>query len=184
MEDSKIVDLYWQRSEQAISETKIKYENLLYSVAKNILSMHEDVEECLSDTYLGAWNAMPKARPKYLSAFLCRIAKNQALKKYEYMTAEKRNRHVEVPLSEMERVLVGTDKEFEEKVLAKAISTFLRQESYEKRNIFLRRYFFYDSIEDIAKRFQMKPNTVKSTLRRTRNRLKIYLEKEGFYVGI
>lgn len=184
MEDSKIVDLYWQRSEQAISETKIKYENLLYSVAKNILLMHEDVEECLSDTYLGAWNAMPMSRPKYLSAFLCRIAKNQALKKYEYMTAEKRNRRVEVPLSEIERVLAGTDKEFEDKELAQAISTFLRKESYERRNIFLRRYFFYDSIEDIAERFQMKPNTVKSTLRRTRNRLKMYLEKEGFYVGI
>ncbi len=184
MEDSKIVDLYWQRSENAITETKNKYEHLLYSVVNHILSLHEDVEECLDDTYMSAWNAMPSARPNYLSAFLCRIAKNQALKRYEYMTAEKRNYHVEVPLYEMERVLAGTDKEFEDKALANAISTFLRKESYEKRNIFLRRYFFYDSVEEIAERFQMKPNTVKSTLRRTRERLKEYLKKEGFYVGL
>lgn len=183
MEDSKIVDLYWQRSEKAIIETKNKYENLLYSVAKNIIKTHEDAEECVNDTYLGAWNAMPKARPTYLAAFLCRITKNHALDKYDYLTADKRNRNMEVSLSEMEKVLIGTDYDFGEKELVKAINCFLGKQTDMKRNIFIRRYFFYDSINSIANRFSMKPNTVKTILRRTRKHLQIYLEKEGFYVG-
>lgn len=90
---------------------------------------------------------------------------------------------MEVSLSELENVLIGTDYDFGEKELVKAINTFLGKETDRNRNIFVRRYFFYDSIESIAKRFSMNPNSVKSILRRTRNRLKKYLEKEGYYVG-
>lgn len=184
MEDTKIVDLYWARSEQAITETKNKYENLLFSVANNILFAQQDVEECVNDTYFGAWNAMPEARPTFLSAFLCRITKNLALKRYEYLTAAKRNCNMEVSLNELENVLAGVEPEQNDEELANAISAFLRKEGYEARNIFVRRYFFYDSIKDIAERFQMNQNTVKTVLRRTRIRLKKYLEKEGLYHGL
>lgn len=184
MEDSKIVDLYWQRSEQAIVETKNKYENLLFSVANNILFAKQDVEECVNDTYLGAWNAMPEARPRFLSAFLCKITKNLALKRYEYLTAAKRNCNMEISLNELEHIMSGMVIKEENDELADAISSFLRKESYESRNIFVRRYFFYDSIGDIAMRFQLNQNTVKTILRRTRIRLKKYLEKEGLYHGL
>ena len=184
MEDERIVDLYWQRSELAISETKNKYENLLFSVANNILFASQDVEECVNDTYFSAWNAMPDARPKYLSAFLCKITKNLALKRYEYLTAAKRNCNMEVSLHELEGVLAGVEAEQKDAGIAEAISTFLRMENYEARNIFMRRYFFYDSIQDIAARFHLNQNTVKTILRRTRIRLKKYLEKEGLYHGL
>lgn len=184
MEDSQIVELYWQRSEQAIVETKNKYESILYSVAKNILNMHEDREECINDTYFKAWNSMPKARPKYLCAFLCRITKNKAIDKYKYITADKRNKNMEVSLYELQEVLLGTDYEFAEKELMTAINTFLGKQQKMNRILFIRRYFFYDSIDDIGKRYHLTSNTVKKRLQRTREHLKDYLKKEGYYIGL
>ncbi|MDF2945024.1 MAG: polymerase sigma-70 factor, subfamily [Herbinix sp.] len=102
MDNNKIIDLYWERSEEAIKETAIKYGNLCKYVASNILYNTSDIEECLNDTLLGAWNAIPPARPELLSSFSCRITGNLALKKYEYMHAKRRNPKVLIALNELD----------------------------------------------------------------------------------
>ncbi len=183
MDDNGIIDLFWKRSEQAIRETEIKYGKLCVHLAKNILLNVEDAEECVNDTYLGAWNAMPPARPSVLCAFIMRITRNFALKKIEYNTAQKRNPEVEVSLTELDDCISGIENvehQYEAKVLAEHISDFLRVQDFESRNVFIRRYWFYDSICDIAARFSMSESKVKSLLFRTRNKLKTHLVKEGF----
>lgn len=180
MEDGRIVELYWERSETAIKETQIKYGRLFKYVAINILSNNEDADECVNDTYLAAWNAMPTARPVYLSAFLCKITRNLALKKCEYNTAKKRNPEVLLSFSELEECIASNfPTEIENHQIAMLINKFLRNMSYENRNIFIRRYWFYDPISEISKRFQMSESKVASILFRTRNKLRQYLEDEG-----
>ena len=181
MEDFEIVNLYWARKETAIEETKKKYEHRLNYVIGNILSDVQDVEECVNDTYLGAWNAMPDARPTYLSAFLCRIAKNLALKKYEYLTAEKRKTNVAVALDELDEIIGvrGIEQEIIAKQTAEAINTFLGKKKSLHRRIFVRRYYFYDSVDEIAAHFRLSHSAVKSILFRMRKELKNYLEQEG-----
>lgn len=183
MDDSGIIDLYWKRSEQAIQETDIKYGKLCMHLARNILVNVEDAEECVNDTYFGAWNAMPPVRPNVLCAFIMRITRNLALKKIEYNTAQKRNPEVEVSLTELDDCISGIENvehQYEAEVLAKHISDFLRAQDYISRNVFIRRYWFYDSICDIAVRFSMSESKVKSMLFRARNKLKTHLVKEGF----
>jgi len=185
VDDNGIINLYWQRSEQAIKETEIKYGKLCMHLARNILLSFEDAEECVNDTYLGAWNAIPPEKPNVLCAFITRITKNLALKKIEYNTAQKRNPEVEVSLTELDDCISGVENvehQYEVQVLAKCISDFLRVQNYESRNVFIRRYWFYDSICDIATRFSMSESKVKSMLFRTRNKLKIYLVKEGIHI--
>ena len=146
---------------------------------------HEDAEECVNDTYFGAWNAIPPARPKVLCAFITRITRNLALKKIEYNTAQKRNPEVEVSLTELDDCISGVEnveQQYEAEILAKHISEFLRSQDYESRNVFIRRYWFYDSICDIAALFFMSESKVKSMLFRTRNKLKTHLIKEGFTI--
>lgn len=181
MEDFEIVNLYWAREETAIEETKKKYEHRIAYVIGNILSDACDIEECVSDTYLGAWNAMPDARPTYLSAFLCRIAKNLALKKYNYLTAEKRNQNVVTALDELDKVISAKDIEQEiiAKQTAEAVNAFLEKKKPLHRRIFVRRYYFYDSIDEIAAHFRLSCSAVKSILFRLRRDLKKYLEQEG-----
>lgn len=183
MDDSRIIDLYWERSENAIQETDIKYGKLCLHLAKNILLNFEEAEECVNDTYFGAWNAMPPAKPKVLCAFITRITRNLALKKIEYSTAQKRNPEVVVSLTELDDCISdieNVERQYEVEVLARHISDFLRAQTYVSRNVFIRRYWFYDSICDIASRFSMSESKVKSMLFRTRNKLKTYLVKEGF----
>lgn len=185
MDDSAIVDLYWKRSEQAIKETEIKYGKLCMHLAKNILLNLEDAEECVNDTYLGAWNAMPPAKPKVLCAFITRITRNLALKKVEYNTAKKRNPEVEVSLMELDDCISGVENvehQYDVKILAVNISDFLRAQDYLNRNVFIRRYWFYDSISEIAAQFSMSESRVKSMLFRVRLKLKNYLIKEGFEI--
>lgn len=185
MTDEIIIDLFWQRSEDAIRNTSQKYGNYLTKIAMNILRQHEESEECVNDTYLAAWNQMPSDRPGKLLPYLGRITRCLALNRYDYLTAQKRNAEFTVLLSELEGCLSGTDSveaQYEAGEVASAISAFLRTQSPEIRNIFIRRYWFSDSISDISDRFQMSDSKVKSALFRTRNRLKQHLESEGYHL--
>lgn len=185
MNDSEIIALYWQRSETAVKETEKKYGKLCRHIAMNILQNSEDAEECVNDTYLGAWNSIPPQRPTVLSAYLCRIARNCALNKYHYNNSKKRSAQVEISLTELENcILKAPDiaQACETEQLAKALSCFLRTLSYESRNVFMRKYWFFDSVSDIANRFLISESKVKSILFRTRGKLKEFLMKEGIEI--
>jgi len=182
MEDQGIVHLYLERSQQAILETKYKYGAYCKVIARNILSNFSDVEECENDTYLAAWNAIPPNMPRKFSVFLGRITRNIALDKHGYNTAKKRNREFEVILTELEGCLASPDTvetEFEAGEIANLINQFLYAIDEQPRNIFIRRYWYSDSIENIALRFNMSSSKVKSILFRARNKLRVYLAKEG-----
>ena len=183
MDDNNIIDLFWERSEIAIKEIETKYGNLCKHVAINILRSDEDAQECVNDTYLGAWNAIPPYRPKVLSAFLCRITRNLALKKYEYNRAKKRDVKMQLPIEELENCLLSAsniEEDYDAQYLAELMGDFLYTLTYEKRNVFIRRYWFLDSIVDISNRFEISESKTKSMLFRTRNELAKYIRKEGY----
>lgn len=182
MEDHAIVELYWARTESAISETAKKYGRYCKVIAHNILSTEEDSEECLNDTWLGAWNAMPDQRPSRLRAFLGRITRNLALDRLDYKNAAKRNNTMSLILSELEECISSPDDvedAFDAGETAAAISAFLRTLEPDHRNVFLRRYWYADSIREVAMRFGMSESKVKSMLHRIRGQLKSCLLKEG-----
>ena len=184
MEDAKIVQLYWDRNEQAIPATADKYGNYCNSIAKNILGNHEDAEECVNDTYLNAWSSMPPHRPNILSTFLGKITRNLSIKRYKHNTADKRGGgQATVVLDEIAEFVSDTDsveQEVDRKELVKAIDTFLSTLSAEKRGIFLRRYWHFDNVSDIASRFGMTENNVSVTLNRLRLKLHNYLLERDF----
>lgn len=183
MTDQTIIDLFWQRSEDAIESTAEKYGAYLSKIAMNILSCREESEECVNDTYHTAWNQIPPDRPKKLLAYLGRITRCLAFNRYDYLTAQKRCSELTVQLSELEECLSGTacvEAQYEAGEIASCISAFLRNQRPDIRNIFLRRYWFCDSIEQIAGRFHMSESKVKSMLFRTRAKLKQHLESEGY----
>lgn len=185
MTDFEIVALYWQRSENAIACTMEKYGRYLMKIASNILRMKEEAEECVNDTYMSAWNQMPSDRPERLLPYLGRISRCLALNRYDYLTAQKRNSNLTLQLSELEDCLSSSDsteQQYEETLLAAAISDFLREQSEEDRNLFVRRYWYSDSIKDITKRYRLSESKVKSRLFRIRGRLKDYLLKEGYHL--
>jgi len=184
MDDEKIVQLYWDRNEQAIPATADKYGSYCTSIAKNILCSREDAEECVNDTYFSAWNSMPPHREGIQTAFLGKITRNLSIKRYRHNTAEKRGGgQAAVILDEIAEFISGTDSvegEIDRKELIKAIDAFLGGLSAEKRGIFLRRYWFFDNISDIASRFGMSENNVSVTLNRLRLKLHNYLSEMGF----
>lgn len=181
MDDLQIIELYFARKEQAIRETDIKYGKLCFQVANNVLDNAQDAEECVSDTYWNVWNQIPPTRPAHFSAFLCKIVRNLALKKLAFINALKRRPNAMISFSELEQVLPDERiaPSVDEEDLGRLISDFLRTEKEAARNVFLRRYWFFDSVSDIAARYNFRESKVKSMLLRTRNRLKIYLMKEG-----
>ena len=183
MEDSKIIDLYWARKEQALSETDAKYGSYCRTIAHNILHNHEDTEECVSDTWLHAWNAMPPQRPGVLSAFLGRITRNLSFDRCKYQQAEKRGGGaLPLALDELGECIParsGVEHELEHRELAAAIDAFLRALPEKECNLFLRRYWCVDTIEDIANSFGFSQSKVKSMLLRTRKKLRRELEQEG-----
>lgn len=182
MEDEKILDLYWARNEDAIRETSSKYGNLCLYIAGNILASPEDREECVNDTWLGAWNAIPPHRPSRFSLFLGKITRNLALKKLAYHSATKRNPDAICSLEELGGCVSGRESmesELENKRIEQAIGSFLRQLSAEKRTVFLYRYWYFESIAGICARAGYSEAKVKSMLYHTREKLRIYLEKEG-----
>lgn len=181
MEDLNIIELYFARDERAIKETDAKYGKLCYRIAYNILNNDEDSEECVNDTYLGLWNAIPPTRPNNLMAFVCKITRSLSLKRVETMTREKRSQKNIVSLYELEDVLPDTsiNTGVGDEDIGKAISNFLRNEKDVVRNVFIRKYYFFDSIGDIAKHYGFTESKVKNILYHTRAKLKTFLIKEG-----
>ena len=184
MDDLQIIELYFARDEQAIKETDRKYGKTCLRVAYNLLSNNEDSEECVNDTYLTVWNKIPPTRPNNFIAFICKITRNLSLKRLEVSNAMKRSAGTIISMSELEKALpdqcIAPDVEDEE--LGKLISAFLWSEKALDRNVFLRKYWFFDSISDISERYSMNENSVKSMLFRSRNRLREFLRKEGIDV--
>lgn len=182
MDDSKIIDLYWQRDERAISETDGKYGTFCYSLAYRILEQHQDAEECVSDTWLRAWNAMPPQRPNRLQQFLARITRNLAFDRWRAHRAGKRCA-LTVALDELESCLPapdGVEEPLRQKELSEALSRFLNALPARERGIFLRRYFYVESTKEIAERCGLKESHVLTLLSRTRKKLREQLRKEGF----
>lgn len=186
MEDKRIVELYWVRSEKAIAETANKYGRYCHSIAYNILHSREDSEECVNDTYMSAWNAMPDQRPDRLPAFLGRITRNLSLKRWEKYTAEKRGAgQVSLALDELRDCIPASgsaDPVADDIVLADTLNRFLASLPAEKRKIFMRRYWYLRPISEIATDFAISESKVKMSLLRSRNELKLFLEKEGIMV--
>lgn len=183
MDDSKIIDLFYARSEQAIMELSTKYGAVCSKVAKNILNNSHDAEECVNDAYLGAWNTIPPQNPNPLLTYICRIVRNLSIMKYHANTAIKRNSFYDAALDELEDCLASSET-VEDKLTAKelsdALDQFLDTLVQENRVIFVRRYWYSDSISEIAERLHMSKNNVSVRLSRTRERLKNYLKKEGY----
>ena len=183
VEDEKILDLYWQRSESAIKETAKKYESYCYTIAHNILQNKQDAEECLNDAFLKVWNAIPPGRPKFFRSFLGKVTRNLSLNKYKEKTVKKRgNGEADLIFSELEDCIStsnAVEREYEAGLVNQAINSFLQSIDKNNRIVFVRRYWYADSIHAIAERFTISESKVKSMLFRTRKLLKTYLENEG-----
>lgn len=182
MHDSDIVDLYFARSEAAIEETAFKYGAYCHKIAYNILLDVFDAEECVNDTYMKAWSAMPPSRPKKLGAFLSKITRNLALDRYDKRRARKRCGNYAESLDELAEVVGKEDETLLLSELGAMISSFLRGESALSRRIFVQRYFYERSIKEIADFYSISEGRVKISLFRTRERLRSYLSKEGVLV--
>ncbi len=184
MEDQKIIELFFARSELAIQALAAKYEKLLHKISFHILQDDEDVAECINDTYLGVWNAIPPERPNPLSAFVCKIARNLSLKRYRTNTAAKRDASLEVSLEELEPYIPSpsAEEEWSAGELGRTINRFLETLEQENRVLFVRRYWFADAVGDIAADLHISENLASVRLKRVRGQLKTYLEKEGYFV--
>ena len=179
MEDEKIVDLYWSRSEEAISETDRKYGRYCRSIAYRILQNEADSEECVNDAYLQAWRSMPSQRPSRLDAFLGKITRNLSLNRWEKSQAGKRGSgQVPLVLDELRECASGVGEMADDVAFADLLNRFLRSLPREKRILFLRRYWYCCSIQEIASDFGISESKVKMTLLRTRRAFQQFLEKE------
>lgn len=177
MDDASIIGLFRERDEQAIAEMKRKYGRLCYYVAGNILSQREDMEECVNSAYYEIWNNIPPDDPNDLRSYLCRIVRNIAINRLKYISAEKRNPQFTVPIDEIaETIPSDDDRSVSDEALADAISRFLRTQDEKRRNVFIRRYWFGDSLAQIAEHYGMKEKTVATYLFRTRKKLKAFLQ--------
>ncbi|MBR5114263.1 MAG: sigma-70 family RNA polymerase sigma factor [Oscillospiraceae bacterium] len=184
MEDDRIIDLYWQRNESAISETAAKYGKYLHSISYRILLNTEDAEECVNDTYNDAWRSMPPYRPSVLSTFLGKITRRISIDLWRKYSAEKRGGGVmALALDELEECVSGTgdvETEIERLALQNKLNGFLSALPRVERQVFVCRYWYMDPISDIAKQFAFSESKVKSMLFRTRNKLRTMLAKEGY----
>lgn len=182
MEDHLILDLFWERREEAISATDIKYGKMCSKIAYNILFDLQDTEECVNDTYLGLWNTIPPRRPTVFSAYIAKLVRNISMKRLTFLNAQKRTSNGLVSIHEIEKTIPDNksiEEYIEEEELAGYIEKYLASIDYESRNMFLRRYWFFDSVSEIAKLFEVSESKVKSQLFRTRNKLYAFLVKEG-----
>ena len=186
MDDEKIVALYWKRDQEAISETRKKYGRYCRAIAYHILCNEADAEECEGDTYFAAWQSMPPAKPAVLSVFLGAITRRLSLGRMRKRYADKRGGGTaEISLCELEECIPcgkTIDDALEEKALSEAISAFLRKLSVAESSVFIRRYWYFESVAEIAQRYGFGESKVKMMLKRTRDKLLVYLEKEGFFV--
>lgn len=182
MDDERIIGLFWDRKEEAITETSSKYGNLCFHIANNILASHEDSEECVNDTYFSMWSSIPPNRPSRFSAFIGKVTRNLALKRYEYVSAEKRNPEAICSLDELGDCVSGAEtveSELENKRIEDAINSFLWRQTEEKRTVFIMRYWYFESVQNISLRTGCSQSKVKSMLYQLRRKLRTYLESEG-----
>ena len=181
MTDIQIIDLYWARNEQAIQETDLRYGKKLHSLADRIVQNFEDAQECVSDTYLKTWDTIPPTRPEYFFAYIAKICRNFALGVLDFKSAAKRKGEVVALTQEMEACIPDPQHErrLEGEELGEILNRFLESLSYDNRVIFLRRYWYLDTIAEIADRYGMSESKVKTSLHRTRTKLHGFLEKEG-----
>ena len=183
MTDEQILELYLARDENAITETKQTYGRLFRSIAVNILGNPQDAEECENETCLKAWNSIPPAKPQRLCAYLCKIARRTALDRYDYNHAAKRGQSV--PLDELAECIADAgcaEDRLSESVLTDLLNDFLAGKDYNTCVIFMRRFWFGESIAEIAKNLHASQSMVKSRLSRTLKQLKEYLKKEGYTI--
>lgn len=180
MEDEKIIELFFQRSEAALDQVKQKYSNFCASVARRIVSDPRDVEECLNDTWLNTWESIPPTRPKSLQAYLAKVTRNLALDRFDYQRAEKRDAILTVAFEELEPWLPGGRGSMEEQVaFSDFLNRFLRSLTEDNRAVFIRRYWYGESIQELACAMRRSEARVKSSLFRTRKKLAEEMQKAG-----
>ena len=185
MDDKQIIKLLFERAREALRILSERYGKNLYRIAMNILGNHHDAEETTNDTYLAIWNTIPPKEPEPLAPYVYRTGRNMALKRLEYLSAEKRNNRYDLSLDELGACLPDNEISPEQSVIigeiADCVNRFLEEDSDINRYIFMRRYWYGDSVEDIAKAVNMKSGTVSVRLNRIRTKLKEQLIKEGYY---
>ena len=183
MEDHEIIDLYWDRDETAIVRTSKKYGSYCHTISYNILNNNEDAEECVNDTWMGAWKSMPPQRPNNLATCLGKITRNLSLNRLkQHMTEKRGGFQTDLALYELEDCIPSSttvEQIVEGNVLVSSLNRFLYSQPEQKRNIFIRRYWYLYSIRDIAVAYQMSESKIASMLFRMRSELKAHLEKEG-----
>lgn len=181
MKDEQIIELFWLRSEQALSETKDSYQSYCETICSNILSNKQDVEECVSDAYLKLWDTIPPQKPRSLKAYLAKIVRNLSLDRYRIARAKKRGSgQTELVFDEIcEFMTAGGEQIVDELALREAINSFLTGLDKQTRIIFVQRYWYFCPVKEIAQRYSLSQSKVKMTLKRTREQLKEHLEKEG-----
>ena len=184
MTDSEIIELYWDRDDQAVIQTQTKYGGYCRSIAWNILKNRQDTEECVNDTYVQAWHAMPPQKPAILSVFLGTITRNLSLDRWRNATAKKRGAgQLQRAFDELEHCVsagVSLEDRITQTDLSRLLDRFLQSLNQKDRCVFVRRYWYTDPIYDIAYRYRMTESAVKVSLHRTRNKLKSLLEQEGY----
>ena len=185
MEDEKIIDLFFARSEQGIQELDNQYGTICRSLSYNIVNNRQDAEECVNDAYLGVWNTVPPARPSPLLAYLCRIVRNLSLKAYWKKNAAKRSSVYTIAMEEIEAYIADrktVEDEIEARELARIMEAFLDTLTLENRVIFMRRYWFSDSCRDIAGLMGLTEKNISVRLTRIREKMKKYLSERGVFV--
>ena len=184
MEDHQIVELYWQKNADAISETSNKYGGYCFAIADHILNNTEDSEECVNDTWLHAWNAIPPQKPNVLRMFLAKITRNLSVNRFKARSAEKRGGgEILLVLDELADCLAGetdVEREYEGRELEQCIRRFVRGLPERDGNVFVRRYFFTEPVAAVAERYGLTENNVMVILSRTRKKLRLKLAKEGY----
>lgn len=186
MDDSQIVDLYWKRQGNAVSQTKEKYGRYLFSIANHILQQYEDSEECVNDTLFGVWNSIPPHRPTVLSTYLGKITRRLALKKHREKTAQKRGgMEADLSLEELADCIPAgrtIDGQLDDRELTQILNRFLSELPVQQRKAFVCRYWYCESVSEIAQRFSWSESKTKMLLLRTREKLRQCLKKEGIFV--
>ena len=181
MDDEAIIQMYLERDEKAIIATSEKYGAYCFSIASNILDNHEDAKECVNDTWLGVWNSIPPQTPNPLVSYVCRITRNLSVKRLRHNMAAKRNSYYDVSLAELEECIPAAQEQepWEEQEVTKVLERFLRELDTGSRVMFVKRYWYAESVAQIAETFGMKENSVSVKLMRLRKKLRKKLEKEG-----
>ena len=184
MDDSKIIELFFARNEDAIKHTDDTYGRRLFHLADNVVHNDQDAEESVNDTYMKAWDTIPPQRPEHFFAYIAKICRNFALKKIDWQKAKKRNAEVVTLTQEMENCIPDTYRaiEADARELGRILDAFLRTLTPENQMVFLRRYWYVDTIAEIAVRYGISESAVQMRLNRTRSKLVVYLAKEGIQV--